>query len=195
MEIRRLTLDDDISTVAELFYMSDSYIFPSVFGKKEKAVECLVKLIKLEYNQFSYKKIHIFIEEGKIVGVLVGFDEHEHNYKLENTETIDALSTAQLMRLFMKANSLKKYRIEYHEKNILIRLLSVASDWQGKGIGTALIGYFRAFAQKQGYKQMSIDVPLSNKVIIGLCTKLGFKVVEKKSFGKNDGIERMVLNI
>lgn len=195
MEIRRLTLNDDIEAVAELFYATDDTVFPMVFGKKEKAVEYLSKLIKLEYNQFSYKKTHIFIEEDKIVGVLVGFDEREQNDKLENSEIIDALSTGQLMRLVMKASAVKKYRITYREKNIFIRLISVASDWKGKGIGTALLGYFRAIAQKQGYKQMSLDVPLGNKVAIGMCAKLGFRVVEKKSFGKTDGIQRMVLDI
>ncbi len=195
MEIRRLTLEDDLKTVAELIYAADDIIFPMVFGKKDKAIEYIIKLIKMEHNQLSYKKTHIFFEEGKIVGVLVGFDEREQNDKLENSEYIDALSTGQLMRLVMKANALKKYRITYQEKNILIRLISVASDWKGKGIGTALLGYFRAIAQKQGYKQMSLDVPLGNKVAIGLCSKLGFRVVEKKSFGKTDGIQRMVLDI
>lgn len=71
LEIRPLTLDDDLNKVAELIYMSDNYIYPYLFEEDLSVAKKVIATMIVEDTIYNYKNIKIALSAGQIVAMIV----------------------------------------------------------------------------------------------------------------------------
>ncbi|MBU0476336.1 MAG: GNAT family N-acetyltransferase [Bacteroidetes bacterium] len=169
--IRKLTLFDDLNRVAQIIYQTDASLFPFLFGKKEKAIPHLSKLISLDNNSFSYHNIHIDIED-KIEGIIIELDASKH---LDETKDFSqTFSFGQLMMLAIKQTLLFPILKHKNNEGRYIQNVCVDKNSRGKGIGTLLL--LNAFdrAKKEGISKLFLDVEVNNKKAIALYENHGF---------------------
>jgi len=175
--IRKLALTDDLTQVAQIVYQTDAFLFPFLFGKKEKAIPHLSKLIGLENNSFSYRNIHLYIE-NKIEGIIIELDVSKH---VDETKDFgQTFSFGQLMILAIKQLFLFPILKHKNKEGRYIQNVCVDENSRGKGIGTLLLLDAFNRAKKDGINQMYLDVEVKNKKAIALYEKHGFIKVKTK---------------
>lgn len=176
--IRKMQKSDDVLKTAELIYETDDFIFPFLFGKKEKAIWKLSKLVSLENNAFSYNRILVDQEKDAIRGILI-----ENSQKHNRLETRDFLKTFRfwsLVRLFLGQALLFPILSSQFRGGRYIQNLSVDPRFRGQGIGTALMKAEIARAEAEKATHLFLDVSKKNEGAFKLYKKLGFQIVKKR---------------
>lgn len=170
MEIRQATLDDDLNKIAELIYNTDIYIYPYWFKKTPNYVDVLIDIMKTEGTIFYYKNIYIAVEEKKVLGILVCFD---NNTNLNSTYH-------KWIHINKNFNyTINKYLLALvnHRKEdyVYISNVCVRKSKRRQHIGTKLLNYI---LEQFPTKNFELAVLQSNIPGINLYTKLGFEIVE-----------------
>lgn len=70
-------------------------------------------------------------------------------------------------------------RVEWYEDEVFLALIEIAPDWQGQGLGTALIRDVQAQAREAGLP-LTLQVLKTNPRARRLYERLGFEVVEER---------------
>jgi ribosomal protein S18 acetylase RimI-like enzyme len=189
--VRKLLLNDDLDKVSKLIYKTDDFIFPFIFGKQEKAIPILKKLILLENNDFSHNYIYCMENDG-IQGILIGYDPKEIDTKKENRDFLKSFSIGSLVRLVKKGSIIEPVLDKRDIPGLYIQNICVDEDYRGMGIGSSLIEYFFQYAQNNNYSSVFLDVGIKNESAKRLYEKKGFKEFNKKMVAYvNDGFYRM----
>ncbi len=176
--IRKMQKNDDVLKTAELIYGTDVFIFPFLFGKKEKAIWKLSKLVSLENNGFSYNRILVDSDGDIIRGILIESDQ-KHN-RLETRDFLKTFGFWSLVRLFF--GQVLLFPILSHKQNggRYIQNVSVDPRFRGLGIGTALVKAAIARAEAEKATHLVLDVSRKNEGALKLYKKLGFAIVKKR---------------
>lgn len=66
-----------------------------------------------------------------------------------------------------------------YDKEIQIANIAVAPEWQGKGVGTALLEKAIATARRLGMETLSLEVRVSNRRAYTWYLRRGFRVVRR----------------
>lgn len=189
--VRELTLKDDLYKAAELIYKTDDFIFPFIFGKQNKAIPIIKKLIALENNDFSYQRIYCMDDMG-IQGILIGYDPVEIDSRKENRDFLKSFSLGSMVRLIKKSYIIEPVLDKKDIKGLYIQNICVDERFRGKGIGSSLIDYFFQYAQSKNYNCVFLDVGIKNETAKRLYEKKGFHVISKKMITSiDDGFYRM----
>ena len=61
--------------------------------------------------------------------------------------------------------------------------IAVADDWQGRGLGRAMLARLAEHAAASGIRRMAADTAAANKAMIGLAKRLGCNVTRKREDG------------
>lgn len=69
------------------------------------------------------------------------------------------------------------------DTELYIGSFAVADDYRGKGFGTLLLNAVNAFAKKNGFETIILDVVDTNPRAYELYRRFGFKVIKKRKFG------------
>lgn len=191
--IRNLGKNEGSSELVELIYMTDTFLFPFLFGEIDKAIPKLVKLISMENNRFSYKNIIVCIENGEVKGMLVGFNPVEIKLKKEYIDFSKVLSKTEMISLLFKCCTI--LRSQGNKKDIsgaYIQNISVGENCRGEGIGTKLIEYYSQNMKQQGTNSLFLDVPIENERAKKMYERRGFFTIKKiKIFLSSSGYYRM----
>lgn len=171
--IRKLKLDDDLKTVAKLIYNTDEVLFNSLFGSKENTTEKLKGLIELENNEYSYKNIHVFDDDG-IKGIIVVHKFETINEWKRSEDFLKVFSIIPLMGIALKYESIKPLITEKDQGNY-IDIVSVEDTERGKGIGSQLIKHIISLYEKE---PLYLDVSVGNFKAKHLYVHLGFEVLK-----------------
>lgn len=175
--IRKLKITDDLTQVAKILYQTDDFLFPFLFGKEEKAILRLTKLISLENNPFSYRFITIDIDK-QIRGILL---EEDDKTKLKPAKDFKkAFSFFPLMALAIKQLFLIPTLWHNLEGGRYIQALCVDKASRGQGIGSKLLNDAIKRAESDEISKLFLDVVIKNKAALKLYEKLGFAIVKKK---------------
>lgn len=176
--IRKLKKTDDLKKVAEIVYQTDAFLFPFLFGKKEKAILRIEKLIALEDNVFSYKNIYVDID-NEPRGILV---EEKAKIKYKNSADFSkSFSIMFLMGLLVK--QLLIFPLMLHqlkEGETYLQIVCVDKNHRGQGIGSALLKNAVKRAKQEGINTLFLDVAITNYGARKLYEKHGFEIVKKK---------------
>lgn len=70
-------------------------------------------------------------------------------------------------------------QVEWYEDELFLALIEVAPDWQGRGLGSAVIGDVQALAREAGLP-LALQVLKGNPKARRLYERLGFVVVEER---------------
>ena len=71
VEYRKAKLDDDISAIAKYIYLTDPYIYPSMYSsfQDEEWIELINQCYLQEDNLFSMHNIYVALSDEKIIGI------------------------------------------------------------------------------------------------------------------------------
>ena len=120
----------------------------------------LIDQLKTGFEEEYLRLAHGFLKKPMHVGI-----EDQNTFVQKTRQTLELLMQDQSTKLFVAAND--KQFIGYIAINIhpalhvnglecVIRELYVREGYQGRGRGTALIGYVERYAKKRGCKRMSL---------------------------------------
>jgi ribosomal protein S18 acetylase RimI-like enzyme len=175
--IRLLNLEDDFKQAAHILYQTDSFIFPFLFGKPEKANIGLSKLMSFPNNSFSYLYTHVYVDSGLIKGLLI------------ETNPLDQLDEEKDFRVSFKPSSLFRmvlgqlflYPIlKHHLEGRYIQNVCVDAPYRGQGIGKELLEDSIKRARQDQIKALYLDVSIENPGAKKLYESYGFEVVKKR---------------
>lgn len=80
----------------------------------------------------------------------------------------------QIVMAFDKEQCVGKVHIRWQDKGATFSDIAVFPEFQGKGLGTALISYCINFALSEGKPNLNLDVETHNQKALNLYTRLGF---------------------
>ena len=176
--IRAIQKNDDLDRIAQLIYATDDFLFPSIFGRGEGAMEKLKALVALENNSFSHRFIRGFFDDaGVCQGIAITFHAKNKSKDQDFTQVFHGLSALWLGLKLMPIRNLLNPRIG---KSVYLQNLSVHESMRGQGIGKALLNDFYETAIHAGFDTVSLDVSLSNEGAMRLYLNEGFKRVKKR---------------
>lgn len=174
--IRKLNKNDDLSNVANLIY-NTGLIFPLFFGKKQKAIRKIKKLVSMENNSFSYKNIAVYEDNG-IKGIILYYSKI--NLKKEYHEFKKIYSFLELIKFHIAlAIIFPLIKFNYRD-GIYIQNICVNQTLRGKGIGTKLIEYVNSESKNKSIKYLYLDVSIENNKAKKFYDKKNFSIVKKR---------------
>ena len=179
--IRKLEKSDDLEKVACLIYKTDVSLFSFLFGKYEKAIPKIKKLVLLENNTFSHKYTYCSFER-ETQGILIAYGHNEINEKNQDKDYKEVFSLFELLSLSIKDPLVRFTLTKAQPQEIYIQNICVEQKCRGKGIGTSLLMYIIDWAKSQGMNSLSLDVSIANEKAKRLYERLGFGVVQKKVY-------------
>lgn len=172
--IRKLKLDDDLASVADMMYDAH-FSYHYLLGEKEEAIPVLAGLIALEHTSCSYRNIWVHCkDDGSIDGVFVGY----HPYKIDvKARKADSRTVLSFMEFYRYEKRLKRYsKLMMHEPDgSYIKLLYVLKESRGKGIASDFMKVFCDFSKENGCEAVYIDVSVKNDILLKLVRDRGFK--------------------
>lgn len=175
--IRPITLNDDLTRVAEIIYATDPFLFPYIFGKGENALEKIKALIGLEHNSFSHRYIHGMFDGDTLLGIYIAYNAKEKSKDEDFTKVFKGLKAVWLgLKLLPIANLLNPPL----KNTFYLQNLSVHESLRGKGTGKALLKDFYEKALEKGHDTVSLDVALDNDGAMRLYLKEGFQLIKKR---------------
>lgn len=193
---RKATINDYVD-FSELLLLSAPY-FPTLFGGKIKII--LQDLFRHSSNLFSFKHSHIAEIDGKIAGMILGYDGKTK--KRENLKTGLLFFKEMGIGMIFKLKSFLKLNATVGSLNIdeyYISNVAVYPRYRGKGIGKKLMSIAEEEAKMADKKRMVLDVEKDNTVAIGLYKKLGYKIIKEFSItlqnNKNLYFYRMIKEV
>ncbi len=136
-----------------------------------QAIPLFEHFFQLPQNQYSFENTLIYEIDREIVGSIIGYDGQ------------DLLSLRKPFLKYIEAEHgaiLKNLEAETEAGEFYLDTLSVSPNFQGKGIGSALIKAMIIRAQKEGHQKVGLLVDLKNAEAKKLYIRLGFKVVGQR---------------
>lgn len=167
LEIRPLTLSDNLESVAELIYITDKYIYPTWFKTLNHA-KTILPYIMTKKCIYNYKNILIAVVDEKIVGALVYLDSFPENNYLEIKRAYQE-SKLSIDTNFEHVNQyyLNTLKDSLFGRNIVC--LAVLPEYRHKHIATYLLNSIKE-------KKQSLAVVKDNHIALELYKKCGFQI-------------------
>ena len=192
--------EKDYLLVAELIYDTSIELSEFIFGKREKNILPIKKLIEIGNNSFGYENIYGYYLNKELAGLYVGYTGEKKKYYGGMPD----------LRAFLKAFNILKILILTIKLPILNRLLTsklendeyylsnlvVDSKFRGRGIGSILLDHAIENAKKEECTSVILDADMNNKKIISFYKRIGFKIVGKNEIKIiKEGTYKMALNL
>lgn len=176
---------EDARLVSQLIFLSmGRELSDYLFGGTHLSVgEILEGLFLLDGNRFSKCVAEVAEWNGQPVGALISFPGWEFTFR-EITIGLGLLKLCgvqDVMRLSLRAlsiaNGVETYRDEYYLAN-----MAVSPDFQGRGIGWALLAHAEQKALNVGQRKCSLIVGTDNPAAKRLYERFGYRVVFTKMY-------------
>ena len=157
----------DINKIATLRYNVDFRTYDKLFNSKEKAVKSIEKTLK---NDTCTKVIY---DDENIIGMIITYTHYTK-------------SKIQLRPLKMLIVGILDYFVlcDIKKDDFYIAEIAIDENHRSKGYGTKVIKDFIDYAEKNGFKRVTLDADFRNPKAKAIYERLGFKVFNKKSFLK-----------
>lgn len=175
---------DDAELVARLIQLSMGVLADYIFGGVRKPMdEILGGLYKFGGNRYGWTRTDIAEWDGESVGMIISFPGRETLSR--NLATgfglLKLCNFLDVLRLALRASSmgggLETKRDEYYIAN-----LAVLPQYQGRGIGSALLAHAEGKAKKAGIQKCSLIVDTEKPAARRLYEYRGYQVVYTKTF-------------
>ncbi|MFJ7511219.1 GNAT family N-acetyltransferase [Peribacillus simplex] len=176
MYIRKAT-PEDAEKSAILTRLAIKEIAEVLTGEteEERVLSVLADLFRKSGNRISYENTFVSEHDGQVSGLIIA-------YHGKDAESLDEPIVKQL-RMKMKDPSLTLDK-EAEMKDFYLDTVSVDPNFQGKGIGSALIQYIEGYAKNKGYPRVSLVVENENEGANRLYSRLGY--IEMKTITISD---------
>jgi aminoglycoside 6'-N-acetyltransferase I len=118
------------------------------------------------------------ISQAEVDAFFQGNDSNQEN--ISNVkEVLVALDDSQKMIGFIELNLRNNVPGSSQQTTPYIEAWSVSPDYQGQGIGKALIQAAEDWAKQQNFHELGSDAPTSNEKSVSLHKQLGFNEIER----------------
>ncbi|MGE6379494.1 GNAT family N-acetyltransferase [Peribacillus muralis] len=167
MYIRKAT-PEDASKAAVLIRLAIKEIAEALTGEtdEEKILTILAGFFKKSGNRISYENTFVSVHDGEVSGLII-------TYHGKDAQELDAPIVEQLRQKLNDPNITIDKEAEVDD--LYLDTISVDPNYQGKGIGSALIQYVEEYAKQMGYPRVSLVVENENEGASRLYNKLGYK--------------------
>ncbi|MGE7877852.1 GNAT family N-acetyltransferase [Peribacillus muralis] len=167
MYIRKAT-PEDASKASVLIRLAIKEIAEALTGEtdEEKILTILAGFFKKSGNRISYENTFVSVHDGEVSGLII-------TYHGKDAQELDAPIVEQLRRKLNDPNITIDKEAEVDD--LYLDTISVDPNYQGKGIGSALIQYVEEYAKQKGYPRVSLVVENENEGASRLYNKLGYK--------------------
>jgi ribosomal protein S18 acetylase RimI-like enzyme len=189
MGVIRKAFPEDANEFAELVLISAPY-FPVLFGKKIRTI--LQYLFCQPRNLFSHEHTCFAEINSQRAGMILSYDwraKAEEDFRtglLFMTQMkFNFLARLPLLLKFNKAvGGVKKG--EFYISNV-----ATLPQYQGRGVGTALIAKAEQKAKQRGAGKMVLDVEKENLKAIKLYKQLSYEIIQESSvqLGKGEVVD------
>jgi ribosomal protein S18 acetylase RimI-like enzyme len=174
--IYRPATQQDAATIANLMLQSSGgdaeFLWHDLVPGKS-ITEMMRPLVEKETGLFTYKKSIVAEIDGQVVGLMhacvPGDVEYERNYDIPKERL-------EHVRVFFELEVPNSYVLLY---------LSVAKNYQNKGIGHHLLELFEKNAKKNGKQSLSVQVWADNTNALRLYYSLGYVVVQQGDIARH----------
>ncbi len=190
---------EDAGLAARLMYLSMGELADYLFGGTHISVDgILAGLFSMEGNRFSRGIADLAEWDGQPAGMLVSFPGWEFTRRelAIGMGLLKLCGLLDVMRLSLRAlsiaNGVETRRDEYNLAN-----MAVSPDFQGRGIGSALLAHAEHKARQSGLVKCSLIVDTENPKARRLYERCGYHVVFTKTYpgpaeNAHAGYHRMV---
>jgi ribosomal protein S18 acetylase RimI-like enzyme len=167
----------DRRTVARLIFDSDPVFNGLVYG--DDAIGVIEAMVGLGDNYFASGYTRCAVQEGRVVGVIVGFPVSEKAHIDQNSgkdfaRAMGFLRFLARMPLFMRMD--KMMPAVEDESGYYVHTISVDPEYRGRGIGTEIIERTAA-----AHGTLYLHVNRDNEAAIRFYERNGFERVEEGS--------------
>lgn len=175
MELIRSARAGDCSLLAELILLSDSGLFPALFGDDPRGA--LASLAARDGNPFSYRHAWVAEVEGRVAGAALG--SRIGSIKRESFST--ALLLARQFRLRSPVQFLRFARTGAMTKSLdasdfYLSNIAVFPQLRGYGYGGRLLLEVEASARAAGARRMVLDVDPENERAAAFYRRHGYSL-------------------
>ena len=171
--IRKAEKNDDLKKLAEHFFYTDPYIFPSMFESVEECKELLSKLIFADSGAFSYKNCFVALKDNKIVGTLL-YHTNETNFDYDYSW----LSSYNKKCDYTIKHYILKLKTYIEKDEGYIAMLFVEKEYRRHYIATQFFNYIFQNLSRKSYK---LHVLKNNTPALNLYKKMGFEIISQVS--------------
>jgi ribosomal protein S18 acetylase RimI-like enzyme len=168
MSIRK-AVPDDASIAAVLMFNAFEDIAYKLTGAQnvDDVLAVLSQFFREESNRLSYR--HVLVEEidGKPVGLLIA-------YHGSDAARLDQPLLERLQRIHHDPSITIDQ--EANPDEFYIDTLSIAPEYGGRGIGTALLHAAEQWAASLSYHKLALNVDQNNELAYRLYHRLGYRI-------------------
>ena len=175
----------NLNDIAELTYITEPEISKMLFGKnKKKATKRITNLIKNESNSFSYNNIFLAYENGRVLGIIIGFSGREMDNKKERNAILERLEILGIIRILIFDKLLLSRMIKkaIAPDEFYLSIICVNDRYRRKGIGENLLKNVKIIAKKKKCKKIILNVSKYNDSAIKFYKKNGFRIYDEVNF-------------
>ena len=170
LEIRPLTIKDDLNKVAELIYYSDNYIYPYLFEEDLAIAKNVLTKMIVDDTIYNYKNIMIALSDGQIIAMIVS----KAVPILINSDAM--LNSFVQAGVPVGARFAKVYKdyfklLEDEPADIYVANVAVDKLYRNLGVGKAFLGSIL----KDNFTY-NLEVVKANSAAISLYKTLGFDI-------------------
>ncbi|WP_185148023.1 GNAT family N-acetyltransferase [Peribacillus simplex] len=178
MYIRKAT-PEDADKAAILTRLAIKEIAEVLTGEteEERILYVLADLFRKSGNRISYENTFVSEHDGQVSGLIIA-------YHGKDAESLDKPIVKRL-RTKMKDPSVTLDK-EAEMKDFYLDTLCVDPNFQGKGIGSALIQYVEGYAKQKGYPRVSLVVENENEGANRLYSRLGYEEMKTITISGHD---------
>ena len=166
IEVRALKLDDDLTIVSRLIYLTDKYIYPDWFREYDLALKVLPNVIKRE-TLYNYKNIVVATVDSKIAGFICFMKEFpKNNYE----EMLKAYADSNITpdEGFYRVNKGYFNELDTKYECTYISCCAVLPEYRRMGVASALLNFF-------SHHNLQLAAVKANLAAIKTYEKNGFK--------------------
>lgn len=159
---------EDADKAASLIRLAIKEIAEALTGEmeEERILSVLADFFKKSGNRISYENTFVSVHDGEISGLIIA-------YHGKDAQELDAPIVGHLRRKRKDPDiTIDK---EADTDDFYLDTICVDPNFQGKGIGSALIRYVEEYAKQKGYPRVSLVVEHVNEGASRLYNKLGYK--------------------
>ncbi len=184
----------DLIKVSELIYDTDSKACDFFFKDKEGSIRRIKKLVKAGNNSLGYDRVYVVTEDDQILGIMIYSKVNEVSRKQDYKMFFKVFNPVDAIKFLLIDIIEGIFLSDLHENDYYLACVAVDEKFRGKGIGTFILERSKELAKDEGCKRVVLDVDLENEGALRLYERIGFKVLNKKSFRWFGG-EKGVINM
>jgi ribosomal protein S18 acetylase RimI-like enzyme len=183
LSIRAASETDD-HWAADLIFSAGPGLFSYVFATKpEGAKGILREAFSAPGHAFSYEYTHVLEVDDRPAGLLLGYPGHTKRKAEEHIQGLMAhiIPLSRVPRILVNLADLSRIKQDVENDSFYILSVCMVPEFQGQGLGSALLRDTEFLARQLGCDRLCLDVTYSNPRAKALFSRMGYELLCSKT--------------